>query len=550
MRSSSCVVRRIWNEILPVALALFLTVSSVIVFAQTSPVPSSVGEPAVVSYTLNSFTLEECIAIALENQPAIDVQRSALGAADERRKIARSFFHPQVSFEARYTLLDESRTVDSPGLSDPAFADVFSDAAAFFGIANQAGSAAANFALDNPEVSGFNALKQQALNGFDPNFSTGIIGENSLTTQFLLIQPLWTGGKIRYRHDQAKLGVRVASADVEKSRQTTSFQVTRAYLGIQLARELNIEVTDAIGFFRAIERFIEALLDEGDEFVSTVDQSRARTVRLIAESQKVRLEQASELACAALRQAMGLDYTADVEIAEPRLSERRRQIKLAAILHEALLRRPELNKVWLASEVAELERKLAKAQYAPDVGLFSRFSTITDDRNFLNPNDDQEWAVGVSVGVPLYTGGRRSAQKRQAEFQQAKLRQSEKLLRELITLELQKAYLEYVEASKNLLLTEHAAKEADETIDGLQNRFLGDQIEESDMPDYFEDLILARILRTQTRTQYNQTLFQYNLALAKIRLGTASDEFQADQMPIDTSQHGTTRVSNPDRTGN
>jgi outer membrane protein TolC len=494
------------------------------------------GDPAPPS--VQRLDLDSCIAIALKNQPAVGAQRSAMCAAAQRQKIARSFFLPQVSFDARYTHLDQPRTVDLPNPFAGRVGDVFSDAAAYFGIARQAGTAVANAALDSPNLPPFSIAKQMALDALPDRFSVGLLGENSLTTEFLLLQPLWTGGKISYRHQQAQLGVQAASADLLKSQQQTVFDVTQAYLAVQLAHELTRVLDDAAGHFRAIQRLVKALIDEGDEYVTTVDLHRACAVRLLAESEKTGAERAADLAHEALRQAMGLEPRAEFEIADRQLIVHQRRVELPAILDAAMIQRPELAKARLAVEITELQRKLARANYLPDVGLFARFGTIDDDGGFPNPNDRQEWAVGVTLGVPIYTGGRRSAQQAQASFQEAQARQVHQLARQLVTLEVQKAYLEYLEMSKRLPVAEAAVQETTAALEAY--RSLRPDVEPKAMPDYYKDLVNAWVLHSLARTSYYKTVFQYDLSLAKIRLVTASHEYQN---LFDDSQPGTTLVA-------
>ena len=513
----------------------FLLFSSLWVWLNDSSVLSAEphSNPSAVEPPVR-LTLQDCISIALENQPAIGANRFGVRSAREHEKIARSFFFPQVRFEARYTRLEKAQTASITNPFTDDVADVFTDGAAFFQIAKQAGSAAALNALDNPNtplgpgLPSFNGTKQIALNQLPAESTTGLLGKNSVTTEFLLLQPLWTGGKIRYRYQQSKLGTRVASADLNKSEQTTAFHVTHAYWGVLFAQEMTNVVTDATGRFRAIESLIKALIDQGDEDITTADLYRAETIKLLSRGNEVQTEYASELAHAALNQAMGIEHMAEFVIEDSQLPTRERQHTLPVLLNEAMDWRPELTKAGLGIEVARLERKLTKAQYAPDVGFFGRFSTIDDDEDFPNPNDSQRrlWAAGIVVGVPLFTGGRRSAQRRDAEFQQAKARQIEQTARSLITLEVQKVFLEYQEMSKQLHLTKKTFDAAEKTVDGFRNQYLGGLIEDDDMPEYFEDLINSQILQTQARTKLYETRYKYNLSLARIRLVTASNEYQ------------------------
>jgi outer membrane protein TolC len=351
-----------------------------------------------------------------------------------------------------------------------------------------------------------------------------------MTTQILLLQPLWTGGKIKTRHAQAQLGVSVAETDIIKSRQQAIFDVTQAYHGIQLTNDLEAALGDTAGNLKAIESLVARLIEQGDEFVTSVDLSRVRTTRLLVETDKVGVVRAREVAQAALRQAMGVGDSAYVDIAEPNLLLRTEQIELPDVLSEAMSQRPELRKARLATTVAELERKVAKAQYAPDIGLFSRFSTVYDDRNFPNPNGQQQeqFAVGIAGSVPLYAGGRRPAENRRAAWQQAQARQTVELVESLIALELTKAYVEYVEAGEQLPLALEAMQEANKTLEGYRNQYLGGFIEDANMPDYFEDLVASRFLLMQARSRYTQVVFAYNMSLARIRLASGSNDAPTD----------------------
>jgi outer membrane protein TolC len=337
---------------------------------------------------------------------------------------------------------------------------------------------------------------------------------------------LWTGGKIKYRHQQAGLGVDAAGARVAKSQQETVFHVTRAYLGVQLANELVVVADDMIGRLRAMEALVQGLLDGGDEHVSVVDLHRVRAVRATAEGQRIAAEQGREIAYQGLRQAMGLEDLAEFKVADPRLSFWQQEVNPWVILDEAMIRRPELARARVGVQIAQLERKLATANFMPDLVAFGRFDTINDDGGFANPNDRERWASGVTFSVPLFEGGRRSAQRRKAGFEIAEAEKRRQWVRNLIVLDVQKTYLEYVEMAQRLPTSRRAMNEWAAVIQGYRNQFFGDQIREDDMPDYFKDLVEARVLHALTQAHYHRTLFKHNVALAKIRLVSASDVYQ------------------------
>lgn len=472
------------------------------------------------------LTLDQCIATALENQPAIAQHEAAVYAAEEQRKIARSYFYPHVGFEARYVHLDQPESVDIPGVFDGVVGDVFTDAAAFFGIARLAGSAAANAALNNPDNPPFSIAKQQAAEALPDLLHVDLLGRNVVTTDLLVTQPLWTGGKIKYRHQQATLGVEAAGAQMAKSQQETVFHVKRAYVGVQLTEELVAVADDIIGRLRAMESLVQALLDESDEHVTVIDLHRVRAVRSMAEGQRIAAEQGREIAYQALRQAMGVEVLVEFKVADPWLTAWRREVNPWVILDEAMIRRPELGRARVGVQIAQLERQLATADYMPDLVAFGRFDTINDDGGFANPNDRERFASGVTFSVPLFEGGRRSAQCRKARFEIAEAEMRRQWIRQLIILDVQKAYLEHVELTRRLPAARQAMNEWAEVIQGYRNQFFGDQIHEDDMPDYFKDLVEARVLHAVAQAHYYRTLCKHNVALARIRLVSASNVYQ------------------------
>lgn len=492
------------------------------------------------------FTLEECIQFALQNQLAIQVQASARERSVEQKNIARSYYFPQVKYAMSYTRLDDQITNTAPTpFSGPA-GDIFADAAAYFGIARQAGSAVANAALDNPSAPPFSDARAAARAALPQTAEIGVLGKTLYINQVFLTQPIWTGGKIKYKTQQAELGIRAADADVTKSQQQTVFDVTQAYLSVQLTQSLRDVVEAQSGQIRAIEQLVENLLKHGDEYVTVVDLSRPRTVRQLTQAEQIQIEQSHALAMAALNQTMGFEAGEEFGLVEEKLTDR--MVKEPAILsaqqliEAALDRRPELRQARLGVENAALERRLAKAAYMPDLGLFGQFQYLDDGPGYLTQANLPQWSVGVGLSVPLATGGRRSAQRRRSDLGELQARQTEQLAQQLIALEVQKVYLAYEEAIRRLPLAKAARDESDATLEAYRNIFIGGLVRDEDLPNYFEDLVQARLLRTQAWIGYYKTVYALCVSLAQIHLVTGADN-DAIPLPVPASDVGDVSIS-------
>ncbi len=507
------------------AIALVLALLAGLEAVLAIPRASAQEMPPAVEVTLG-----QCIQIGLNNQAAIQVQMAAAGAAEQQEAIAQSYFYPQIDLQSRFTNASSVYSVAIPSPVTGQLADVVADSGAFFGIAKQAGSAAAQAALDNPNASvapglpSFNAARQAVLNALPVNYDVDLLGQNFLTTQITLVQPLWAGGKIRYRREQAELGTRAAQYDVERTRQETTYNITRAYLAILLSGELIGVAEETAERFEWIEKRARGEVDRGNVNVSNADLFRASALRCLAESEKAGMARVRDRARAGLLLAMGLDQQAQIQIADRRLMCGDRDLDASSLLQQAIARRPDLAKAEIGERAAQLERQIARAAYSPEVAAIASFSNVWDDGHFANPTHPNEGTVGVGMQMPLFEGGRRSAESRRAECEQAQACQVRRLLSDLVSQEVQDAYFEYLQSKEQLKLDREAVSQGRKAMETLEK--MAGLVESKDMPKYFQDLVLTQQMLTQVLVRCDQTVYNCNLAMGRIRLVTACDEYQ------------------------
>lgn len=481
----------------------------------------------------NRVSLETCIAIALENQPAIQLRAANVGVARANTQIARSYRLPQIDAALRYTALDEPLTVSTPGVISGAAADVFSDAAAYFGIARQAGPAVANAALASPNTGLFAAAKQAALAGLPGDLETDLLGANFLTAQVTLTQAIWTGGKIRFRQEQAAVGVQVGAQEVEKAKQETVFQVTRAYWGVLLAEAL-LEVADASeAKFQVISDVADNLNRANDPEITRPDVLRPLVLAQLARTEREKLLAARATAYTLLRQAMGMGQDYELTVADKALPAAEVALDVSELMDRALRCRPEVIQTSLGLRAAQLECELATAQFRPDVGLFATFTAIVDDQDYRNPTNPNLGTAGVAAELPLGTGGRRTAQLRKAQCQLRQAHHLHQLVRQHVESEVQQAFLEYRDMASRLRHTKVAVRQAGEALTAYESQFAGDQLEDNELPQYFQDVVETRLLLTHAETQHLQNLYGFHTAVAKAFYASGQRELAAIVHPAE-----------------
>jgi outer membrane protein TolC len=489
-------------------LLVWLALSASLARAQEQPAPAG-----------PRLTLEECIALALENQPAIQALQTGVAIAGEQKRVAESYYYPHMDVTTRLTQLNKPVFTLTPSPITGQLANVLNEAGAFFSLARQVSAAVALQALHNPGLMA--AAQQPSLaSTLTSPFETDLLGDRFLLTNVLVTQPLYTGGKIRIQNQRAALGVEAAGTEVAKGRQHTAFEVSRAYLGILVTGELLAIIEDTLGGFRAVEKVAQTALEEGERSVTTSDVNRIRTVRQLAEGQRAQFRRDAEYAHAGLRTAMGLPTQQTVQIADTRLTPPAAVPDLPEMVQRALAQRPEVVLARIGMRNAELERKLALAQFAPDVGVFGQFTSIHDDASFLNPTNPNIWSGGLQASMPLFEGGRRLAEKRKAELKYIQVRDFLRFLEQGVTLEVEKAYLEFKATTERLTLAEAAVRDARAALKAYGDELAGG--EPKDYSKYFENLVTTRLLLSGAQVEYAQNLYHSNLALAQLRLVTAS----------------------------
>ena len=99
-------------------------------------------------------------------------------------------------------------------------------------------------------------------------------------------------------------------------------------------------------------------------------------------------------------------------------------------------------------------------------------------------------------------------------------------MEEVVSREVADAYASYRGATEQVEISDQAVRSGTNMMSRYDDQLAGGLVRDADMPDYFEDLLLARRMLTEALVQYYQSAYNCNLALARIRLATANDEYR------------------------
>jgi outer membrane protein len=435
--------------------------------------PPTKNPLAIVSKSKNnsqSLTLEQAQAIALEHYPQIVAAEAATKAAKQEVKVSRSYYLPQVTGNAIRAFAGDKTRIGAPG------------------------------GLNNPTVI---------------NRGSAGISVSQLITDF---------GHTSDLIESSKLELEAQKARGNLTRETVLLDATRAYYNLLRAQEM-LRVAQTT--LKTRHTFLEQITSlKNAKLKSNLDLSIAN--QLVGEASLLLLKAKSGIddAQAMLSEALGYSESRPFTLANdtkvtPPPSD------LEALVSHAMDKNPELASL-RAERIAARKRAEAEgeAQY-PTISALG-YAGDTPIHEASQPIQPHSLVGGINVSIPFYTGGRLSAQEREASYKadiadQDLITLKNQLLRD-IRIALGNAQTTY----QNITVTQELVKNSNEALDLTQERYT---IGSSSIVD----LSQAQLAQTQAQIERANATYEYliNRALLDYKIGNGIDA--TVQKPSDTA---------------
>ena len=287
---------------------------------------------------------------------------------------------------------------------------------------------------------------------------------NNATSRFLLTLPIYTGGEISGRVDQAKLASEASVIEAEWVENSAALAAAEAYIRLSQARE-NVLL---------LEHVLETVSTHVELAQAYVDQGMlVRSELLRAEVEKSGIEDL-------LIEARGQERVAQSNLSF-RLGEDPTATWTLAPLHDPLALTSDLD-AWLMTAVnradleaarrmlraAEIEIKVQRAALMPKLGMSARWDFFGEQ---VFSNDHDSGAIMGMLSINLFSGNRHRAAKSAAEADFLAGRQQINQFTEGIRLEVSDAYQKALTARERFLTASSAQQAAVEAERITQERF-------------------------------------------------------------------------------
>jgi outer membrane protein len=372
------------------------------------------------------LSLADAVALGLQQNPAIRAAQEGRLAAAARIGQARSTYFPRIDWVTAWTrtqIFSPPRTVSNAPTTDTTTTEP---------------------ATPTPGVS--SVVRSD-------NFSTAIQG------RWLLFD----FGKTWAVVDEAKAGLKLNEAELERVRELVVLNVKTAYYQLLQARRLvgvaDAQVSRAELNLRSAQGFFEVgTKPKSDVTKAEVEVANARVAQ-------IRARNAVRLAETNLANSLGLEATTPVQV-EDILGFEPVPLDAPLLLSEALNKRPELVQAVARVDTAQSQLNGARARFLPDLNATGSYGGSTSDFPL-----HETWSIGVTLSWNLFEGLFSVYRVRETAALLEAARANYDTLELQVRLEVEQAYIAVIEAAERIGATQKALESAQENLRLAQGRY-------------------------------------------------------------------------------
>ena len=352
--------------------------------------------------------------------------------------------------------------------------------------------------------------------GYDdmPNYVEMSFGlENTLVYGVSINQPLFTGGAIWNGYKMSKLGHDIAVSQLKSTEQKVLGDLTSAYYGLLFAKSL-LSVTD-----EALTS-AEQNLEQVNKFFKVGKSSRFDVLRAEVQVANykpmvISVKNNLRLAESRLKIIMGFNTEVMFNITEKLKYEKCDLLdkSIDQITEIAYRNRPEMNIMSAQKAITKRQLSLAVSAGIPSVVFGTTYQYMGQrNKNFHFTDEDLNKAFNssISINIPLFNGLKNSSRIQQAKIAIKESNHQEESLKNGIKLEVKSAYFKMKEAEEKVETQKKTIEQAREAL-RLANLMY------SEGASTQLDVLNANLALNQAKMNYQQSLFEYNVALANLK---------------------------------
>ena len=417
-----------------------------------------------------TITLEEAIALALENNRLIEQAQEDRESARLELSAARKSFGPTLSWN--------SSSMSIGGR---------------------------NYHSAREDRYRFRAMDEETRREHNINLADYPPYKSSNSNSVTLSIPLYTGGQLEGQIKSADFGLTSADLILENTRQAVKFQTAQAYYQVLQCKNLMKVRQEELNNLNEHLRVVQIQYDVGNVAMSDVIETKVQ----IADSRQglntVRGDY--ENAVATLNNIIGLPTDTPLAVSDNLEYLPHGQSEVEC-LEYALEHRPDGIAAIYEIKRAEAQINAAKSGFRPSVSAIVQGS-MTGEGAFKADQTKESWAAGIHLEWDIFDNNVTSTRVEQAKSAHRKAESLARENLETIRLEIHNAYTNLKIAEENIKITAEAIEEAKEKFLIAQVRY--EEGEDTNLP-----VMDAQEKLTQAQVNYFDALYSYNMNKAQL----------------------------------
>ena len=327
-----------------------------------------------------------------------------------------------------------------------------------------------------------------------------------------LQQPLFLGGALWNGYKMAKHGYSIAESSLSSARQDVLLQSTSAYYGLLFSKSVVRVMEQAYQTAQENLDQVNKIRSVGQASDFDVLRAEVQVANLIPVLTSAR--NSAEVAESQLLMVLGIEKNSNIITLDSLrfVPNEFKNTSIDELYDLALLNRPDIKIMDEQKNIMKRQVSLARTELMPSVlfGTNLQYQGMKNEFDFTNDDINRSLNSSLSLSIPLFTGFQTTGKIQQAK---ASLRetdyQTDALFR-AVKLEIETAYLAINEKEQAVKTQSKIIDQAAEALRLAQLRYgegLSTQL----------DVMNAESALNQARMNYEQSLFEYNLAIAQLK---------------------------------
>ncbi|HEX2968758.1 MAG TPA: efflux RND transporter permease subunit, partial [Bacteroidales bacterium] len=427
--------------------------------------------PAASAFSQNSYSLEQCRTLALENNTRIKNAGLEVQASQQMKKEAFTKYFPSISAEGMSFRLKKSIIdLDIPGGNLPVY--------------------------DGNPVN----LRTPVQFAYFPGFSLPSIDKGNMGA-LTAVQPVFAGGRIIAGNKLARVGVEASTGKSRLAASEVLLQTEEKFWQIVSLREKLSTLT-------LVSRLVDTLYHDADAaskagLINKNEVLKVAMKKSELKSSRLKLENGIRLASMSLCQHIGIQYDENIIFTDSvTISEVPSDVYIEP--EQALKDREEYRLLEKNVRAEELKTRMTLGEYLPGIGIGGSVMYYDiPDKGTFNP------AVFATVSVPLsgWWGASHELKERKYREEIAKNDYSEKS--ELLLLQIRKSMNSLQEAYLEIEVAEETVSQAEENLKINADNYRSGIVNVSEMLQAQSLLEQAKNTLADAKSAYKLKLAEY-----------------------------------------